>query len=75
MVEMDGLYPGYGFAGHKGYHADVHVAALRRLGPCAIHRTSWAPIRRVLAGEDALPPKPLSLGLVEDRSEASNVEA
>jgi ribonuclease HII len=54
MVEMDGLYPGYGFAAHKGYHAEVHVDALRRLGPCAIHRTSWAPIRRVLAGEDPM---------------------
>ena len=45
MVEMDTLYPGYGFAGHKGYHAAVHVEALRRLGPCPIHRQSWAPIR------------------------------
>ncbi len=52
MVEMDAAYPGYGFAAHKGYHAPAHVAALRRLGPCAIHRTSWAPIRLVLAGGD-----------------------
>lgn len=48
MVEMDRAYPGYGFAEHKGYHAPRHVEALRRLGPCAIHRRSWAPIRRVL---------------------------
>lgn len=48
MVEMDALYPGYGFAGHKGYHAAVHVAALARLGPCAIHRRSWAPIRALI---------------------------
>jgi ribonuclease HII len=52
MVEMDAAYPGYGFAAHKGYHAPVHVEALRRLGPCAIHRVSWAPIRLVLAGGD-----------------------
>jgi hypothetical protein len=51
MVEMDGVYPGYGFAGHKGYHAAVHVEALARLGPCPIHRRSWAPIRALL-GED-----------------------
>lgn len=47
MIEMDSLYPGYGFAGHKGYHAATHVEALRRLGPCPIHRRSWAPIREL----------------------------
>jgi ribonuclease HII len=51
MVEMDRLYPDYGFASHKGYHAEIHVAALRRLGPSPIHRRSWAPVRAVLAGE------------------------
>jgi ribonuclease HII len=48
MAEMDGLYPGYGFAAHKGYHAPIHVEALQRLGPCAIHRRGWAPIRQLL---------------------------
>ena len=48
MVQMDGVYPGYGFAGHKGYHAAVHVEALARLGPCPIHRRSWAPIRALI---------------------------
>ncbi|MDP3854057.1 ribonuclease HII [Phenylobacterium sp.] len=48
MVEMDGLYPGYGFAGHKGYHAQVHVEALRALGPCEIHRRGWEPVRLAL---------------------------
>ena len=75
MVEMDGLYPGYGFSGHKGYHAEVHVDALRRLGPCAIHRTTWAPIRRVLAGEDPLPEAVVSLSLFEGPSEDAHVEA
>ena len=51
MVEMDVLYPGYGFARHKGYHAAIHVEALARLGPSLIHRRSWAPIRALL-GED-----------------------
>ena len=54
MVEMEGLYPGYGFAGHKGYGAPAHVEALRRLGPCAIHRSSWSPIRLALSGGDPL---------------------
>ncbi|MDP1600519.1 ribonuclease HII [Phenylobacterium sp.] len=48
MTEMDSVYPGYGFAAHKGYHAQVHVEALRTLGPCAIHRRSWEPVRLLL---------------------------
>ena len=51
MEEMDLLYPGYGFAAHKGYHAPAHVEALVRLGPCPIHRASWAPVKLALAGE------------------------
>jgi ribonuclease HII len=51
MIDADVLYPGYGFAAHKGYHAPIHVEALRRMGPCPIHRPSWAPVRAVLAGE------------------------
>jgi ribonuclease HII len=45
MIEYDRLYPGYGFAGHKGYATPAHRAAIRRLGPSPIHRTSWAPFR------------------------------
>ena len=52
MIEMDGLYPGYGFAGHKGYHAQTHVEALRTLGPCPIHRQGWEPVRLALSGQD-----------------------
>lgn len=48
MTEMDGLYPGYGFAAHKGYHAPIHVEALRTLGPCEIHRRGWEPVRLAL---------------------------
>lgn len=51
MREMDGLYPGYGFAAHKGYHAPIHVEALRTLGPCEIHRMGWAPVKLALMGE------------------------
>ncbi|MES2344284.1 MAG: ribonuclease HII [Pseudomonadota bacterium] len=51
MLEMDALYPGYGFAAHKGYHAPIHVEALRTLGPCEIHRRGWAPVKLALAGE------------------------
>lgn len=48
MVELDAEYPGYGFAGHKGYNAPIHSEALRTLGPCPAHRRSWAPIRALL---------------------------
>jgi ribonuclease HII len=48
MVELDSEYPGYGFAGHKGYNAPIHSAALKALGPCPAHRRSWAPIRALL---------------------------
>ena len=48
MIEADTEWPGYGFAGHKGYHAPIHVAGLERLGPCPIHRRSFAPIRALL---------------------------
>jgi ribonuclease HII len=51
MIEADETYPGYGFASHKGYNAPIHAEALRRLGPCPIHRMSWAPVKAVLAGE------------------------
>lgn len=44
MVELDGCYPGYGFARHKGYGTRAHEEALQRLGPVAIHRRSFAPI-------------------------------
>jgi ribonuclease HII len=49
MVEMDAAYPGYGFAAHKGYHAPVHVEALKTLGPSPIHRRGWSPIRDLFA--------------------------
>jgi ribonuclease HII len=52
MMEMDGLYPGYGFASHKGYNAPVHIEALVSLGPCDIHRRSWRPVKLVLSGKD-----------------------
>lgn len=41
MVEMDALYPEYGFAGHKGYGSQMHIEAIRQYGPCPIHRNSF----------------------------------
>ncbi len=42
MEEMDRRFPLYGFARHKGYATPAHQDAIRRFGPCAIHRTSYA---------------------------------
>ncbi len=44
MTEQDALYPGYGFAQHKGYGTAGHRGAIARLGPCALHRMSFAPL-------------------------------
>lgn len=48
MQEFDRLYPGYGFAEHKGYATPKHYAAIEKLGPCPIHRRSFAPFRPVV---------------------------
>jgi ribonuclease HII len=48
MAECDLRFPGYGFARHKGYPTAEHLEALRRLGACAIHRQSFAPVREVI---------------------------
>lgn len=45
MQRMAHLYPGYGFERHKGYGTEFHAAALCRLGPCALHRQSFRPVR------------------------------
>jgi ribonuclease HII len=45
LRELDACYPGYGFAAHKGYCTSGHLEALARLGPCAIHRRSFAPVK------------------------------
>lgn len=45
MQWADQMYPGYSFAKHKGYPTADHVARLKELGPCRIHRRSFAPVR------------------------------
>ena len=46
MREAESRWPGYGFATHKGYPTPEHLEAVARLGPCPIHRLSFAPLRR-----------------------------
>ena len=48
MKALDGEFPGYGFARHKGYGTAIHHAALLQRGPCIHHRKSFAPIAKLL---------------------------
>jgi ribonuclease HII len=47
MVALDGEFPGYGLARHKGYGTRQHREALARLGPLPIHRMSWRPVQEI----------------------------
>jgi len=47
MTELDRTYPGYGLARHKGYGTREHLACLRRLGPCPVHRQSFKPVKEI----------------------------
>jgi ribonuclease HII len=52
MRELDGAYPDYGFADHKGYSTPLHLERLQRLGPCPIHRRSFAPVAQFYGGPE-----------------------
>ncbi len=56
MVELDGQYPDYGFAEHKGYITDEHTAALSKHGPCVEHRFSYVNVAAV-SGRGNRPPR------------------
>ena len=55
MEELDGLYPGYGFARHKGYGTRKHISCLQKLGPSPVHRLYFAPVRDVMASQSPGP--------------------
>ncbi len=59
LCQLHQAYPEYGFAGHKGYGAQAHRAAIARFGPCPVHRRSFAPMRHHagLFGDEQ-PPEP-----------------
>jgi ribonuclease HII len=44
LIELAQTYPGYGFARNKGYGTLAHRQAIRELGPCTVHRRSFAPV-------------------------------
>ncbi len=47
-LRLERLYPGYGFAQHKGYPTPSHIAALAKLGPCPEHRLSFGPVKSAI---------------------------
>ena len=49
MLEADALFPAYCFARNKGYPTPDHLARLQEIGPCDIHRRSFAPVREAAA--------------------------
>jgi ribonuclease HII len=48
MRELDAQHPGYGLAAHKGYATPEHRRSLAALGPCILHRRSFAPVRAAI---------------------------
>lgn len=48
MCQLDKQFPGYGFSAHKGYGTPKHLAMLKKLGPCSIHRRSYQPVHLLL---------------------------
>ena len=54
MVGFEKIYPGYGFASHKGYPTAQHMQALKTLGATPIHRRSFAPVKAVLSVSEQL---------------------
>jgi ribonuclease HII len=50
VTEMDKSFPGYGFAGHKGYGTEEHLKCLREKGPCPLHRRSFTPVALAAIG-------------------------
>jgi ribonuclease HII len=54
MEKSDQVYPGYGFARHKGYGTPGHISCLRKLGPSPIHRLYFAPVRDIVAIQNSV---------------------
>ena len=49
LIELEALYPGYGFATHKGYPTAAHLQALLTLGVTPVHRRSFGPVKKLLS--------------------------
>ena len=49
LIDLDKKYPRYGFAQHKGYGTKLHMEMLAKIGPCKIHRKSFAPVKKLIS--------------------------
>ena len=74
MVEEDVTYPGYAFAVHKGYPTRAHLEHLQRLGPCPIHRLSFAPVRALLDGNVVSSTRNKKLGELGEKAARGYIE-
>ena len=74
MVEEDVKYPGYAFAVNKGYPTRAHIEHLQRLGPCPIHRRSFAPVRALLDGNIVANTQSMRLGELGGRAARGYIE-
>ncbi len=72
MVDLDRLYPGYGFAQHMGYPTRFHRDALGRLGTCPAHRLSFPSVREF--SRDPSEPYRLLLARLEEASDPARIE-
>jgi ribonuclease HII len=63
MEELDIMYPGYGFAQHKGYGTRKHISCLQKLGPSPIHRLYFAPVKNIVVSQN--PPSLKSSDVVQ----------
>ena len=76
MLQEHARYPDYGFDSHKGYPTPAHLEQLRLLGPCPIHRRSFAPVREAMA--DEAPPSDsgprIRLGALGERAARGHLE-
>ncbi|MCD6390542.1 MAG: ribonuclease HII [Dehalococcoidia bacterium] len=64
MEEFDQIYPGYGFAQHKGYGTMKHISCLQKLGPSPIHRRYFAPVRNIIMGQSPGTTDPVNSALL-----------
>lgn len=74
MLELDARFPGYGFARHKGYPSPEHLEALRRLGPCEVHRRKFGPVAEAAGCQPALPFGAATTGVEGERIAARHLE-
>ncbi len=51
MIDSENMFPGYGFARHKGYGTQIHQVSLKKLGICEIHRKTYRPIILASSGK------------------------